>query len=504
VNKEEPENKFISGGLVAKNTLYNLLGYGIPLLIAVIIIPLLIKGLGEERFGILNLVWIVIGYFSFFDFGIGRTLTKIIAEKIGSNQTSAVPSIFWTSFITMLLVSIITAFILFLFVPYLVNDVFIISNNLKDESLATFYLLVISIPIVTTTAGLRGVLEAYQDFAIVNVIRVLLGILTFVGPLICLLFINSLFWIVIVLIVIRIGIWILYLIRCLKINVNIKQQISFKSSLIKPILKLGGWITVANLVAPFLIFSDRFLIGSLVSATAVTYYATPYEVVTKLLLISGALVVVLFPVFSASYVTSPEFSKKIFISGTKFIFLILYPIIIIIVNFSYEGIQLWLGKSFADNSSLILQLLAIGVLFNSLASIPFNFFQGIGKPSIPAIVNLIELPFYLIFMWLVIKEWGINGAAFVWLIRIIIDTALLFLIAQKKIKIFNTTDYRILIFFLLIIPLLFPFYTSDFWIKLAIVFVILCIYAYISWHHLLELDEKKYMNSILQKVRIKN
>ena len=504
MNKEEAENKLISGGLVAKNTLYNLLGYGIPLLIAVIIIPLLIKGLGEERFGILNLVWIVIGYFSFFDFGIGRTLTKIIAEKIGSNQTSAVPSIFWTSFITMLLVSMFTAFILFLFVPYLVNDVFIISDNLKDESLATFYLLVISIPIVTTTAGLRGVLEAYQDFAIVNVIRVLLGILTFVGPLICLIFINSLFWIVVVLIVIRIGIWILYLIRCLKINVNIKQQISFKSSLIKPILKLGGWITVANLVAPFLIFSDRFLIGSLVSATAVTYYATPYEVVTKLLLISGALVVVLFPVFSASYVTSPEFSKKIFISGTKFIFLILYPIIMIIVNFSYEGIQLWLGKSFADNSSLILQLLAIGVLFNSLASIPFNFFQGIGKPSIPALVNLIELPFYLVIMWLVIKEWGINGAAFVWLIRIIIDTALLFLIAQKKIKIFNTADYRIIIFFLLIIPLLFPFYIIDFWIKLAIVFVILCIYAYISWHHLLESDEKKYMNSILQKVRIKN
>jgi O-antigen/teichoic acid export membrane protein len=176
----------------------------------------------------------------------------------------------------------------------------------------------------------------------------------------------------------------------------------------------------------------------------------------------------------------------------------------IIVNFSYEGIQLWLGKSFADNSSLILQLLAIGVLFNSLAAIPFNFFQGIGKPSIPAIVNLIELPFYLIIMWLVIKEWGINGAAFVWLIRIIIDTALLFLIAQKKIKIFNTTDYGIIIFFLFIIPLLFPFFITDLWIKLVIVFVILCTYAYISWHHMLEPDEKNYMITILQKVRIKN
>lgn len=504
MNKEEAENKFTSGGLVAKNTLYNLLGYGIPVLIAVIIIPLLIRGLGEERFGILNLVWIVIGYFSFFDFGIGRTLTKIIAEKIGSNRPSEIPPVFWTSFITMLLVSVVGTLILIFFIPYLVSSVFIISKELKEESLATFYMLAVSIPIVTTTAGLRGVLEAYQDFGIVNVIRVLLGVLTFLGPLICLIFVNSLFWIVGVLVLIRVGIWILYLIRCFKINSSIKQEIKFNLSLIGPILKLGGWITVANLVAPFMIFSDRFLIGALVSATAVTYYATPYEVVTKLLLIPGALVVVLFPVFSASYINNPEFSKKLFLSGTKFIFLLLYPAILLIVTFSYQGIELWLGTKFAENSSLVLQLLAIGVLLNSLAAIPFNFFQGIGKASIPALVNLIELPFYLIIMWIVIKKWGINGAALIWLLRIIIDTTILFLIAQKKVKIFHSSDYRLMIFLLLVIAIAFPLMITDIWLKVMTVIIILCAYLYISWNHLLETEEKTYMISILQKVRIKN
>jgi O-antigen/teichoic acid export membrane protein len=503
VNKEAGNN-FTSGGLVAKNTFYNLLGYGIPILIALIIIPLLIKGLGDERFGILNLVWIVIGYFSFFDFGIGRTLTKIIAEKIGANQPSEIPSIFWTSFIMMLLVSVLGALVLVLFVPYLVNSVFIISKELKEESLATFYMLAVSIPIVTTTAGSRGVLEAYQDFGIVNVIRVLLGVLTFLGPLICLIFVNSLFWIVVVLVIIRIGIWILYLMRCFKINSSIRQEIKFNLGLIAPILKLGGWLTVANLVAPFMIFSDRFLIGSLVSATAVTYYATPYEVVTKLLLIPGALVVVLFPVFSASYNSNPEFSKKLFLSGTKFIFLLLYPAILLIVTFSYQGIELWLGTKFAENSSLVLQLLAIGVLLNSLAAIPFNFFQGIGKASIPALVNIIELPFYLFIMWIVIKEWGINGAALIWLLRIVIDTAILFLIAQKKVKIFHSSDYRIIIFLLLVIAIAFPLMITDSWLKVIAVIIILCGYSYISWKHLLETEEKTYMISILQKVRIKN
>src|SRR3972149_1931152 len=236
-------NEIYKGSKVAKNTIYNLLGYGIPLIIALVLIP------------------------------------------------------------------------------YLVNSIFIISKDFQQETISTFYVLAISIPIVTTTAGLRGVLEAYQKFDTINVIRIFLGAFTFLGPLLCLIFINSLFWIVIVLIIIRIGVWILYLLQCFKVSSDIKKEVKFNSGLVIPILKLGGWITVANLVAPFIIFPDGFLIGALVSATAVTYYATPYEVVTKLLLIPGALVVVLFPVFSASYNVNPDYSKKLFLSGTKFIFL---------------------------------------------------------------------------------------------------------------------------------------------------------------------------------------
>ena len=237
-----------------------------------------------------------------------------------------------------------------------------------------------------------------------------------------------------------------------------------------------------------------------VSVTAVTYYATPYEVVTKLLLIPGALVVVLFPVFSSSYIINPEYSKKLFISGTKFIFLILYPAILLIVVFAHEGMEFWLGIKFAENSSLILQILAIGVLLNSLAAIPFNFFQGTGKPSIPALVNLIELPFYLLTMWIVIKEWGINGAALVWLVRIIIDTIILFFIAQRKFSIYNNSGSKLVIFFILLFTLTTPFLIDDILIKTIFVIIFLVSYSIITWKHLLELDEKSYMISILKRV----
>lgn len=486
-----------SGKLLAKNTVYNLLGYGIPLIFALVIIPFLIKGLGEERFGILNLAWAVIGYFSFFDFGIGRALTKIIAEKIGTKKDKDIPSIFWTSFFLMLIVSFLGAIGVLMLTPTLVHSFFNISRNLQTEALNTFYLLALSIPIVTTTAGIRGFLEAYQKFGVINIIRILLGVFSFLGPLLCLIFTDSLIWIVFFLILLRILVWILYMNQCFQINIGLKSKLLFESGLVKSILKLSGWMTVSNLIVPLIVYSDRFLIGALVSATAITYYATPYEVVTKLLLIPGALVGVLFPTFSASYLNNPGLTKKIYFRAVKYIFLMLYPIVLLIVVFANEGLGLWLGKKFSDNSSLILQYLAIGVLFNCIAYIPYAFLDGIGRPDITARIQLIELPIYLLIMWIVIKQNGINGAAIVWMLRMIIDAIILFLFAKRQAPFHFEINFKpnYLLLVLLVITSIFPILIYDALLKLIAVSLILLTFSFVSWKYLLMEEERIFLIS---------
>src|SRR3546814_13571862 len=73
-----------------KNTGWNLAGSGVPLLVGLFSVPYLVKNLGVEAFGILTLIWALIGYFSLFDFGLGRALTQQIAKRI---HTSAVTQV---------------------------------------------------------------------------------------------------------------------------------------------------------------------------------------------------------------------------------------------------------------------------------------------------------------------------------------------------------------------------------------------------------------------------
>src|SRR6266446_631966 len=110
-----------SGRLLARNTVWNLVGSGAPMLVALFCIPILIRGLGKERFGILTLAWALIGYASLFDLGLGRALTQLVAKKLGAGEEKEIPSLAWTSLLLMMLLGFTGAALIFLISPWLVH-----------------------------------------------------------------------------------------------------------------------------------------------------------------------------------------------------------------------------------------------------------------------------------------------------------------------------------------------------------------------------------------------
>lgn len=419
------------GRRLARNILWNLLGNAAPLLVAIVAIPLLIEGLGMERFGVLTLAWMVVGYFSLFDLGLGRALTKLVAERLGHGRDSDVPTLIWTAMILMGVLGVLGAICVAALSPWLVGRVLKIPSILQSETLVSFYLLAVSIPVVVTSVGLRGVLEAHQRFGLVNSVRIPLGIMTFLGPVAVLPFSNSIIAVVSVLVVARIISWIVYAFVCSRIEPALGRSIDIRWGEVRPLLSFGGWMTVSNIVGPMMVYMDRFLIGAMVSMTAVAYYATPYDVVTKLWIIPGALMGVMFPAFATTLVQDRERAARLFNRVVSYIFLSLFPATLMIVVLAEEVLTLWLGGDFARNSYLVLQLLAVGVFLNSHGRVPFGLIQSAGRADWTAKLHFVELPFYLVLLWWLLGVYGIVGAAIAWVLRVAFDTLCLFVMSHK-------------------------------------------------------------------------
>jgi len=295
-----PASHLTSGRLLAKNTIWNLLGLLSPMVVAVLTIPPLVRGLGIARFGVLSLAWVIIGYFSLFDLGIGRALTKLLADKLGANEESSIPPLAWTSLLLLLLLGVVAGLVMLALAPWLVHKALRVPEPLQPEILSGFYLLALSLPIVTVTSGLRGILEALQRFRILNLIRIPTSVFSFAGPLLVLPFSHSLFPVIIILVVGRIIGVVVHLLACFYALPALRQNFVVQRSIIVPLAKFGGWMTVSNLAAPIIVYVDRFLISALLSVGAVAYYTAPFDIVNRLLVIPGAIASVLFPAFAVS------------------------------------------------------------------------------------------------------------------------------------------------------------------------------------------------------------
>lgn len=417
-----------SGRILAHNTLWNLLGGGAPLLVAVFAIPLLVRALGTARFGVLTLAWMVVGYLSLVDLGLGRALTKLVAEKLGEGQESEIPALVWTALALMAGLGFVGIIVASALSPWLVYGVLKIPIGLQTETLKAFYLLAFSIPIIISTAGLRGVLEAYQRFDLTNIVRIPLGIFTFLGPLAVLRLSKSLFPIVAALLAVRLLAWGAHLLLCLRVVPALSQKISVQRTMIRPLLSFGGWMTVTNIISPVMVYFDRFLIGAMISMVAVAYYATPYEVLARLKIVPGALAGVLFPAFSTSLMQDRTRTAQLFGRGVNYIFLALFLPTLIIITLAHQGLEFWLGMDFAKHSTLVVQMLTVGMFLNSLAFLPFALIQGTGRPDITAKLHLIELPFYLGGVWWLTSIFGIEGTAVAWMLRVAVDMGTLYVV----------------------------------------------------------------------------
>lgn len=416
----------IRGGVVARNTIINLIGQALPLIVGVIAVPFVLRGLGQEGYGLLSIAWVILGYFSIFDLGLGRATTKYVAEALGKGEEEYLPPIIWTAVMVQLVLGVIGALVLAAITPLLVENILKINLELQNEARVVFYLLTISVPVVLVSGSFRGVLEAAQRFELVNAVKVPSSTLVFLIPLICVFSGLGLAEIIVLILVARVGALLIFAYLVFRIFPGLRR-FSGSFAFLPRLMVYGGWVTVSGIISPVLVNLDRFIIGSLISLSAVAYYSVPYEAVTRILIVPVSVSTVLFPAFSVLEGAKDRQRLGIlFARSLKYILLASGLMALTVIVFAGEILRLWLGADYAVESTGVLQILALGVVFNSLAHIPFALLQGIGRPELPAKFHLLELPVYIALAWILVSRWGITGAALSWTFRVLLDAVLLF------------------------------------------------------------------------------
>lgn len=408
---------------VRQGTLYNLAGSIVPLVVTFVTLPFYLRAVGEERYGILAILWMLLSYFGLFDAGLSRAAAQQIAQ-LASARDGARERVFWTALALNLGLGSLGGLILWMSGHVLVDRLAQVSPDLSAEVVSSLGWVAFAVPITTAGAVLGGTLQGLEKFAAINGVRIMDQALNQVVPLaVALLSGPELSSLIVSVVLVRIGSAVCSFVACAR-YLPLRHAPRIDGARVPQLLSYGGWVSITSIVSPLLATLDRFVIGAVSGARAVTYYTVPYSLAYRIAVLPGSLCSAIFPKFSAATDAGRDALTN---DAVRAVLVVVTPVVLASVLAMKAFLAWWVSPDFAEHAAGPGQIIALGLWFNSLALVPFTRLQAQGQPDIVAKFHLVELVPYLALLWLAVNAWGIIGAAAAWSLRVAADAGLLFM-----------------------------------------------------------------------------
>ncbi|VVB82942.1 putative flippase AglR [uncultured archaeon] len=371
------------------------------------------RNFGQETYGLFSLALMIATLFvTVFSLGLQSGLLRYISLYRGKEENEKIKSILTFSSNLTLIVSLLAAGLLFFLSKTIAIDIF------HNQNLIIYLQgFAIFLPIFIFSGFFHVITLSYEK----------VGWYSFIGnilsPLIQLLFLVIFIFMGLkdesIIFSYNLGFLAILLSAFLVCNYGIKKI--FEKSLLKKEEKNNinkklfsySWpIMFLGLTMSLFSWIDSFLIGYFKTASDVGIYNVAFLLASFLLVVPALFLQIFLPIITKEYANNnfgliKDLSKQI----GKWIFILNLPLLIIMILFPGAIINLLFGTNyiFAENS---LRFLSIGVFVYSILQISENLLSMIGKSKRILFNLIVATIFNTILNFILIPNYGINGAAF--------------------------------------------------------------------------------------------
>lgn len=415
-----------------KDTFFNLCGSIVPALVAIPALGYAARELNTALFGMTMLILAVVGYASIFDAGLGKAVVRHIS--IYRDKKSNHGKILGTGLIFVLISGGGACLIVFSSARVLALSVFNVEQSYLSACVQGIQIGAFCIPSFLAGLVLQSYLEGVQEFRSFNVYRAMSGILSYLFPVIALALFGTFQMYIVGLLAARMTS--LFLIISIVSHRLPISQWRFSFRIMKELFRFGSWLTVTNIISPFMVYMDRFIIAKLTGPQSVAFYTAPGELVNRMSILPVSISRAVFPRLAATqfaFFTAKSTQK------TAYLFMLLFITPIVLFGFIFSPILItaWLGESYANAPVDIFRILLIGFLFNSIALIPYSNLQANGLSSLTAKIHLVEVLPYFAILVAAVKFYDIVGASVIWSIRMFFDMLIMLYFDTRKSSMVN-------------------------------------------------------------------
>lgn len=489
---------------ISKNSLYTVIYNVWYLGSRLVLTPLILAYVTIEEYGLWSYCFVVLSYLALTAFGFNNTYIRYTADYRSRNENEKLNALLSTGIITMLCISLILFPLFWFLLPWLIN-LLGIDPGLRETAekllLGTAAIFVLNFCL----SGYQYILEGEQRIVLVRKIHIAA---TMVEIALIILFFRMGF-----------GVFSLLYAYAARLSLAIVLCIIFANRVfpflriciscyskeaLKKFIGFGNQMNILGLLSLLINSVDRIFITRILHLEAVGIYEIGRKLPNIGLMLPSSIAGTMMP--AASHLEGSaqhDRLKKVYLFATRYLMILSSIPYAYLILFAPWIIEVWVGQGY-HQSVMVMQILALGTFVNLFTGIGTACVRGSGKPIYEIKYMAVSVILILSLLPLLIRYYGITGAAWAYLIGQ--STGSVYFLWQANrlfgvswIRFFGQVIQPALLMFalgfpsLLLCNFLWPFGESSRWVGLVILIMTGLFYVFLSFV-VLNLFQKRFFS----------
>jgi O-antigen/teichoic acid export membrane protein len=390
--------------------------------VGILILPLYVKYMGAEAYGLVGFFAMLQAWFTLLDLGLTPTISRETARYCGASMSAlAYRQLFRALSCIFITIALVGGTILWFFAASIAIKWLKVDTIPIDEVIFSVQIMAVSVALRWMTGLYRGVITGCERLVWLSVVNTMIATFRFIGVFISMWiygFTPTVFF-VHQLIVAILELLILYAKATLSLpsKISLPQAIGFSFAPIKPVLKFSLAIAFTSSVWVLVTQTDKLILSGILPLAEYGYF-------TMAVLVAGGVMIISGPISSSIMPRMARLNAEgkhqellsVYRNATQLVSVICGSAAIVIAFFAESLLYVWTGdRELAGKTSLILTLYVIGNGFLAVSAFPYYLQYAKGNLRYHLIGNAVMATVLIPSIIVAATYYGAVGAGYAWL-----------------------------------------------------------------------------------------
>ena len=400
-------------GGFGENAALSVLAWMVPAIAAFVSVPIMVRGLGPDAYGLITLVGALTGYLGLIDMGLYQALVRYLSYYRALDEGRPMLAMIRVALLWFTVAGVLAAVFLVVAAPWLAKDVLHVSARLLPTAETVIRVSAISLVLGLMLSVGAAVPVSFLRYDIAAGMTGVFSTAEWIGPAVVVVLgygIVGVVWFYVVSNALALALYVYFGQRLLR---SVQHDVGpVWRDIRRTVLSFSGLVAANRVGSTVATQTNRLMVGAINGTAAAAYYQVPNVLASKVTDLLSRIAQVLFPT-GAALIARNDYDglRALYFRGSRLLFLLNGSATMAIAVFAQPLLYYWVSPLYAQKGSVALQLFITAQAINA-ASLAVGFLSwSAAKAGVNLTFALLNSGINLLAIYPLASRFGVVGAA---------------------------------------------------------------------------------------------